>query len=196
MHFIFLTRCFTPNTIQIIKDNIKSVFDNQVNDTHHTYEQRLIVDMSHGQNPDIFTPFADEHTIIHFIPNKKDYYMYEDCDDLLATIHQDNTYVYFLDDDNILAPNFLGLCDEFTDEDIVIFKLENHDGWGNEGCGVCTVDIGNYISKLSILQKYKIGTCEDSRCCDGHFVEVLRANNCSFKYVNKVYGFYNKLKEM
>lgn len=189
MHFLFLTRCYKTTNLQTIKDDIKAVFDN----SEHTYELALLVDLSHGQNEDQFKAFEDDKTTVHFVHHKKDTYMYEDSDDYLATVDkdEDNTYVYFLDDDNTIKSDLLHVFDTSDNVDMIIFKLEGR-AWGNKGCTIGNVDIGNYITKLKVIKKVKIGY-SDSHVADGHFVETIRKNKYSIVYIDKSLGYYNKL---
>lgn len=192
MHFIFLTRCFKPDNIQAIKDSIKSTFESH---DEHTYKHVLLVDMSHTEaKEDQFDCFVDNYTDVHYVRKKKDHYMYNDVSDYLETVEDREAYVYLLDDDNIIKPDFIKVCDTSENVDLIIFKLDDHEQWGKKGCGSGSVDIGNYITKLSILKKYKFDTNESSRCADGRFVERLRENKCSIIYINEYLGYYNKLR--
>ena len=191
MHFIFLTRCFTTKNLQRIKDDIKAVFSG----SKHTYQHVLLVDMSHALTKDDptttnrFDAFVDNNTKVHYVYNKKDYYMYYACDDYLATLEDQDAYVYFLDDDNTLKPDFIKVCDTSENIDLIIFKLDNHPHWGNVGCTEGNVDIGNYITKLNVIKEYKIGDVQ-SRSSDGLFVEKLRKNKRSILYINETLGYY------
>ena len=192
MHFIFLTRCFTPDNIQTIKNSIREVFQAC---GRHTYKHVLMVDMSHtGTKEEQFDCFVDRNTVVHYVHNKKDQYMYNDIDDYLEALPDQDAYVYVLDDDNILKPEFTQVCDTSENVDLIIFKLEGHAGWGDKGCRAGNVDIGNYITKLSILKKYKFDVQRSSRNADGEFVVKLRSNKCSIVYIKDYLGYYNKLR--
>ena len=196
MHFLFLTRCYNSTNIQTIKENLRSIFNNQKQDTHHTYQQVLLVDMDRSKlKEEDFSLFQDSNTEVHFVYNKKDRFLAYAIDDYLETIEQENTYVYILDDDNLIKENFLDVCNYVEDNDIVIFKLENKTWLAGEsilkGANAKT-DWANCLTKLSIMKQYKVG-CSYSHNCDGQFVDKVIKANAKVKILNEQFGYYNKL---
>lgn len=197
MHFIFLTRTHNPICIQTIKNDIKVVFDNQPNDTHHTYEHVLMVDCTHfGVTDDKFSIFEDEHTHVHFVRKKADYYLSADIDDYMETVTNEDAYVYIIDDDNTIHPDFLQVCDECNGADMLIFKIARLPYYGNPGCRLGSVDSANYITKVSIFRKCKMSHIEWSRAHDGIFVERVRAAKFNIQYSPKNLGYYNHLRQL
>lgn len=196
MHFIFLTRCYRTTNIDTIKKNIFALFASQ---SKHTYQQELIVDMTHGQNKDDFIAFADEHTHITLVYTKddNDKYMYKVIDKVVETLDIENAFTYMLDDDNILKSNFLEVLDDYHDEDAIVFKFENNLKMGTPaaiimGC-VGYIDCGSFIVRLPIMKQFKIGNEESSWEADGRFMQKLLDSGCRVRFLDKKLAYYNAL---
>lgn len=180
MNIIFITRCYKPDNILIIKNNLSYVFRNQ---TKHTYLHYLLVDLSYNQPQQNFKIFEDEHTKIHFTYQKKDYYNNFGIDEVINSIPDDqNTFVYVLDDDNLLRGDFIKALNNYTGEDVLIV-----DWFGfplTVGHVVGRVDTKNYIVKLKARKETPIYIeGERSYPADGVFLENLLKKNYSFKYL-------------
>ena len=195
MNFIFLTRCYSPKNIGTIKENIKSTF----NGTMHTYKHLIVVDLTHESSRNQYLEFTDNNTILYFIKNKAkiDTQNTFGMDASLALING-YYYVYVLDDDNILHPDFLNVCSEINDEDAVVFKIEGKENLGNPSIfnyntPVGHIDWSNFIFKLNVAKRLKIGDDKGTRCEDGLFFKKLIDNKCSIKFIDNIYAYYNKL---
>lgn len=179
MNIIFLTRCYKPNNIQTLKDNLKDVFCNQ---TAHSYVQYLIVDMSYGQKQQTFNQFVDEHTKVYFVYNKKDYYNSWGMDQLIKRIRDDqNSWVYILDDDNTINKNFLKVFDNYQNEDVFVIN------WNRPkpaiGKIIGFIDASNYIVKLKARKETPM-YIEDKKSyqCDGRLFQNLVKKQYNIKY--------------
>lgn len=113
-------------------------------------------------------------------------------------------WVYFLDDDTLLHPDFLEtiipLLESNSDKAAIIFDQENKDGsmrlFANiNQVKVCHIDMGQYIVNLKKLPS-DLRFKEDDYCADGIFIEELfnRVGPEQFLVVNKTLSTYNKLR--
>lgn len=193
MHFIFLTRCYTPVNINTIKQNIKEIFDG----TEHTYEHLIVVDLSNVKDENEvmkYIGFSDELTSIHFIDDKpeNDSQNTYGMNKALDTVTNDG-YVYVLDDDNLLHKYFLDICKDCKGEDAIVFKIIGRPDLGNP----CTMHIlrtinwANFITKIDVMKRLKI--LADGRNEDANFFTRMSQSGCSIKFVNKMIAYYNKL---
>lgn len=194
MNIIFVTRCYKPKNIQAIKDNLKEVFSKQ---TEHTYVQYLLVDMSYNQPEESFKCFEDEHTKVVFTYNKKDYYNQFGIDQLVNSISADqNSWVYILDDDNLITDKFPIVFNSCQDADVLIVKRV---GWPLQtplvvGKIIGKVDLCNYIVKLKVKQEnnfYEQG--KSSYAADGRFLQNLVIKQYKFKYFSEPTTKYSAL---
>ena len=193
MHFIFLTRCYTPVNLNTIKQNIKETFDG----TEHTYEHLIVVDLSKVKDENECQKYidcADEKTTVHFVDNKSenDSQNTYGMNQALATVTNDG-YVYVLDDDNLLHKYFLNICKDCKGEDAIVFKIIGRPDLGNP----CTmhilkrIDWANFITKIDVMKR--LGIEPDGRNEDAHFFTRMSQNHCSIKFVNKMIAYYNAL---
>lgn len=192
MNIIFITRCYKPDNILIIKNNLSYVFRNQ---TKHTYLHYLLVDLSYNQPQQNFKIFEDEHTKIHFTYQKKDYYNNFGIDEVINSIPDDqNTFVYILDDDNLLRDEFIKVFDNYNEEDVLIT-----DWWNSPlvvGHVVGHVDAKHYIVKLKVRKETPtIIEGEKSYSADGVFLERILKKNYSVKYLNISVCIYAALRK-
>ena len=195
MNIIFITRCYKPTNIQKIKDNLRQVFQKQ---TEHSYIQYLLVDMSYNQPEESFKCFEDEHTKVVFTYNKKDYYNQFGIDELVRSIPADqNSWVYILDDDNLITENFPTVFNSTQDAEVLIVKRV---GWPLQtplvvGRIIGKVDLCNYIVKLKVKQAnnfYEQG--KSSYEADGRFLQNLVIKQYKLKYYADPVVKYSALK--
>ena len=197
MRFIFVTRCYKPDNLDQVKKSVQDAFKNSA----HTYEQIIVVDLTHGAYPDVFHPFIDDNTSIVYVTRKEsnDPQLSQGMDEALSVLHDEDAYVFVLDDDNLLHPDFLAICDECHGEDAIIFRIENRMHLGGHEVldmnPVGHIDWANYITRLPIMQRLKIYHPEGPlRCSDGVFFDYMKRNNCTFHFVNRALAWYNKLR--
>lgn len=173
MHIVFITRCYKPTNIQKIKDNLKEVFSKQ---TNFTYQQYLVVDMTHGGTEDQFNFFKDDLTHVQFAYEKIDQYNCNYIDLLVDKINKENTFVYILDDDNLIKKEFLNIFNNYNNEDMIIFHNDGHNCYKDGIIRVGGIDMCNFITKLQTMKQIKFYDGEDSYSCDGRFaVKVLKS---------------------
>jgi len=199
MNFTFITRCYTTERLDRIKQNVADTF----RDTEHTYRHCIIADLTHGTPLDSFIRFNDYRTFVTYVKEK-------DRSDPQCSVGMDKTlaplvpvgdmdYVFVLDDDNLLHPDFLSVCDACHGEDAIIFKIEGRPELGNPSIlnmyAVGHIDWANYITKLEIMQRIKIYHLDGPlRCSDGVFFEHMKNEHCTFKFIDSVNAWYNRLR--
>jgi hypothetical protein len=108
----------------------------------------------------------------------------------------DDGYIYFLDDDNIIHPQFWSIVDLLDNEKFFTFnQIRNIKGrilYGNN-ITVCYIDTAMFI-----VHKKHIGNIkwlEDRFCSDGFFICDINTNNKeSHVYINSIGCYYNYLQ--
>ena len=183
MNVIFVTRCYKPTNLQAIKDNLKEVFAKQ---TEHSYVHYLVVDMSYDEKQKTFNQFADEHTKVFFVYNKKDYYNNWGMDQLFKRLEGDqNTWVYVMDDDNLINSDFLKALDSYTDEDVLVVN-SNHFSYQAPlpiDKIVGYIDTSSYIVKLKARKEVPVYVeGQISYAADGRFFENLAKKQYKIRY--------------
>lgn len=180
MNIIFVTRCYKPTNLQAIKDNLKEVFQGQ---TEHSYVQYLLVDMSYGQKEQAFYKLEDEHTKVNFIYNKQDYYNNSSIDQLANRLSEDqNSWLYVLDDDNLILKDFLKVFDNNVDVLVVDSNQLKFTSIPAVGKVIGKIDYCNYIVKLNVKKQIKlIQQGNKSYQTDGRFFEKLVADKYNIK---------------
>ena len=185
MNIIFITRCYKPTNIQKVKQNLKNIFSAQ---TKHNYVQYLLVDMSYNQTEDSFKCFEDEQTKVVFTYNKIDHYNCFGIDQLVKTIEGDqNTWIYFLDDDNFITENFLNIFNNYQGEDVLVVNNNalRFTCLPVIGKVIGRIDISNYVVKLKVMKDNRF-YIEGNKSyeADGAFFENLLKGNYKFKCTN------------
>lgn len=66
MDFLFITRCFQPDNLSTIKQNLKKVFAG----TQDHYQHHIICDLTHGCKSAYFAPFQDAVTNLIYVAQK------------------------------------------------------------------------------------------------------------------------------
>ena len=204
MHFTFITRCMEPTNLQQIKNKIAEVFSKQ---TEHSYTHLILVDLTHGEVEQHFKDFADDITQVHFVhqKNKEDRHICEGVDKMLENYSPNFiSYVYMLDDDNLIKDNFLDIVPEINPEtdDIIIFRVQHHPYWGNEDIimkrqsALGVLDWSCVLTKLTVMKQEKVFNPPRPRQADGRFVtKLLLKKKYNFKFSEQVIGCYNILRK-
>jgi hypothetical protein len=109
---------------------------------------------------------------------------------------EDDNYIYFLDDDNIIHPNFWKIIEELETDTIHTFN-QYRDKHGNILLGN-RIEINYIDTAMYIIHKNMIGNIkwqEDLYAADGKFITDLYATGkYKHKYFNKYYCYYNYLQ--
>ena len=107
-----------------------------------------------------------------------------------------NSFVYFLDDDNIIHPNFYNIYKKFKDENIYTFSQQvkiRHIRAGNK-FKLYHIDTAMFVTSLTIIKniRWKMNTHET----DYHFIkECLSKNKNRYVCINNVGCYYNYLSD-
>lgn len=199
MHFFFVTRAYQTGNLQKIKDNIRGVFAG----SEHSYRHCIVVDLSHGGNMDDFAVFGDSHTEVLFTRMKpeKDSQNANGLQAAAFLAENESDWVYVLDDDNLLHPRFLDVCDHIDgNEDAIVFKIEGRPELGNPDIyatdnAVGKIDWANFIFKANTVSRFGLKDCiKPPRCEDGIFFGKLVRNKCTIAFLNDELAYYNKLR--
>lgn len=197
MHFTIITRCSRPDNLEAVQDSIRNVFGL----TEHTYQHILIVDCTGPYKDSDYKQFADKEDKVSYVYSKtgEDKFMASDIDTALIAFNVPNdSYVYILDDDNILHPDFLDVCKEISDEDIIVFKVKGRPAWGRSDIGnaIRHIDWANFITRADAMKRVKVfRSGKKSSEIDGNFFNnAVWVEKCSVKFVDRELAYYNKLK--
>ena len=197
MHFTIITRCSRPDNLEAVQDSIRNVFGL----TEHTYQHILIVDCTGPYKDSDYKQFADKADKVSYVYDKtgNDKFMAADIDNALIAFNvPDDSYVYILDDDNILHPDFLDVCKEIEDRDIIVFKVKGHSNWGRSDIGnaIRHIDWANFITKAEVMKRIKVFRKDKkSSEIDGNFFNnAVWDAKCSVKFIDRELAYYNALK--
>jgi hypothetical protein len=191
-----ITPCYRINNLQQLKESINF---NYVDEWLIVYDGSKIT-----ENPKLF-----ENDIVNNIDNKKiREFVFRDDNGIsgnaqrnfaLKQITKEDTYIYYLDDDNIIHPDLYKLLDIIEDNRIYSFNQKRPD------------DIYPYVDLLkgNEIDLFKIDTAMfliDYRLCknitwildkynaDGYYIkECYEKNRQSHIYVDKELSYYNKI---
>lgn len=201
MHFTIITRCYEPDHLQQIKENVASIFNKQ---TEHNYKHLILADLTHGEVEQHFKDFADNNTQINFVhqKDKEDKHICQGVDRMLENYNQELSYVYMLDDDNLLRQNFLDVAKEFNPEtdDVIIFKVQGHKNWAREDIitkrhsALGILDWSCILTRLDVMKDLKLYIPQSPRQADGRFINKVLKSNYHIKYLEQVFGIYNVLQ--
>lgn len=113
-----------------------------------------------------------------------------------------NDWAYFLDDDNLLHPDFIDTvtghlvsqkCAGIFHQDLITGERRLNADLDN--VRVCHIDMAQYVINVSRLP-HEIRFIEDDYCADGHFIEALfkHVQKAEFFIIDAVLSYYNALK--
>ena len=209
MTFCIITRTHKTDTIQIIKDDIKRVFQKAGKDN---YVHCIICDLTGGVSEEQFEKFADEKTELYYVDKEskvpKDTFCAYSIDVLARNLEKQHKdyWIYILDHDNLLKDNFPDLqqyCDEKTP--ILMFDIEtprvsqDFDGKIYKPFkykeAIFHVNSANYLTHISVFEKCGHGNNVYSGWHDGFFIQKALYNKIPIKYLSGYYGYHNAIKQ-
>lgn len=201
MKCLFLTRCYKTTNLKRIQDNLESVFRY----TDHTYRHAILADLTHGTDIDEFQQYSLGSGIYPIVKKPiADEYCTQAIDDCLNLVGDDPLeFVYVLDDDNLITPDFLAVLDRAElkkcDVNAVVFKVADHLEWGRElplgKSAVGKIDWSNFIANVFIFKAVGVfNRFRKSHDADGVFFDMVRDYDYeAIEYMDKVCGTYNAL---
>lgn len=118
--------------------------------------------------------------------------------------NRQNDWVYFLDDDTVMLPNFMQdfLPNMVDSKCAIVFHQKNANDTprlfadlGN--IKVCHIDMGQYVVNITRLP-HDIWFLQEDYCADGHFIEELfnRVGPTEFLLIDKTLSVYNALQNL
>lgn len=169
-------------------DNIKNIYEsinfNYVNEWIIVYDGNKI-----KENPRLF---QNDKIKEYVYTDNKSCFGNAQRNFALNNISNKNTYVYFLDDDNIIHPEIYNLL-EFLDNDKFYTFVQHNRMHGD------TIQIGKIDTAMILID---CNLCKDIRWtldkyeADGIFIcECFNKNQDKWIYVNNVLCYYNKLAQ-
>jgi glycosyltransferase involved in cell wall biosynthesis len=194
MELHIITRCTRLQHLLTIKD---SVFQHpETNITWHIlFDTSVLKDVEF----DLLQKLQNNKTVFHFIEGREGDLLYPQSMQVVKTIKEG--YVYYLDDDNILHPDFIPTMSKIAKESkiyVVDQFVDKKDFTGleyriasPENTRYQGIDMAQMLIHFSIFNRYEfIG----DYAADGYFAEKIYKENPSwFEYINQTLSYYNYL---
>lgn len=174
-----ITPCYRLNNILNLYDSIN--FD-YVDEWIIVYDQSKI-----KENPNLF---ENDEKIKEYLFNGEGISGNPQRNFALSKVRNDNTYLYYLDDDNIIHPGLFKLLNLIDKNKMITFDQEN----GLKGNNISV----NNIDSAMLLIDYNL--CKNIKWinhlynADGYYIkECYDQNRNNYIYINNNMCFYNKL---
>jgi len=108
----------------------------------------------------------------------------------------DNSYIYFLDDDNIIHPNFYKVCKKFKNKKIYTFNQQVKIRYIRKGNKIKLnfIDTAMFVLDYDLAKKvrWRMQIYET----DYYFIKTcLKKNNNKYVYINETGCYYNYLAD-
>jgi glycosyltransferase involved in cell wall biosynthesis len=198
-----ITRCTRPYNLEKLRSSIyKNLDDNIVFNWIICFDTRILKDLEVDILSDIQN--NSDNISIDFKFLKGDYWGLSQLNDIILLLEEDS-WVYHLDDDNILHEDFSKeLCNILDlDNEVIVFsqKVDGKDfskldvrSAKEENIVVSKIDLAQWLVKVSIHKKgYLYGT---GYTADGQFIEkVFSENKDTFLIIDKILSYYNYLQK-
>jgi glycosyltransferase involved in cell wall biosynthesis len=114
--------------------------------------------------------------------------------DYLQASASDNDYVYFLDDDNVIHPNWFEAVKDSTEDFInwaQCFRNGDPRLHATENPRIGTVDTASYMVRIGFIGKARFEYIYEG---DGLFAQALMVKSPSIKTLNNYLCYYNYLR--
>ena len=198
MNINIITRCSRPHNLLQIKDSIfKTIrhIDTKIK-WHIVFDTETLKDI----DAQLLEQLDQKNIKLYF--RKGDGWGLSQLNEL---IHSLEGWIYHLDDDNILHPDFFTFCHENIDKNIkcLIFaqQVDDKDFTGLDvrdatpkHIKVGHIDLAQWVIHSDLHKKYTYGS---GYTADGEFIENLyQQESKHFKIVNQVVCYYNYLQSI
>lgn len=201
MNLHIITRCTRPKNLLTVQE---SVFSNQSKDLNVTWHVVFDTAPLKDIDAELLSSISGESTKIHFIKAGDGGLLYPQCTELIREIEDQDAWIYFLDDDNILHEKFYDKVSEFVKEDAKIHVFSQYVGGKDftglqvreatfQNTGFQKTDIAQIIFKRSLMEDYSFGS---NYAADGYFIDaVLKEHIDWFSWHNEILSYYNYLEK-
>jgi glycosyltransferase involved in cell wall biosynthesis len=201
MNINIITRCTRLHNLKEVK---KSIFNNIPEGINIQWHVMFDVTSLKDIDAELIFDVNDENTIYHFERGDPNGMLYPQCGKLIKTFK--DTWVYFIDDDNILHPNFYKTIYETNQHhpyhNVYVFS-QNVDGKDYSGLKsriaipsamkVGSVDLAQYIIHSNVYNNMGYAF-EADYCADGILIEKVHNEKPDiFFFIEKELCYYNAL---
>ena len=175
-----ITPCSRQNNIQNLYDSIKFDKINKWIIVYDTSKNRSYKKLYKG-NPKIIEVGCDDIGISG--NSQRNYGM---------TLVNDG-YIYFLDDDNIIHPNFWSIIDSLDNDFFYTFnQLRQDNTFIGNNIKVGMIDTAMFVVHKNHIKNIKWNV--DRYDADGYFIsDVFNNNRSKHKFINQIGSYYNFL---
>ena len=198
MKFSIITRCTRLNNIECVKD---SIFSNTTKNTkidwHIVFDTKMLKDI----DAELLNRLDDENTTLHF--RKGDGWGLSQLNDIIKSV---DGWIYHLDDDNLLHPNFYKSIESNykKNPDTLAFIFSQWVGGidfsglevreaKHENVAVSKIDLAQWLIHSDLHENQEYGS---GYVADGEFITQLYKNVASkFTFINEVLCNYNALEK-
>jgi O-antigen biosynthesis protein len=195
MKLNIITRCSRTHLLPQVKNSIDFHHPNIEVEWHIIFDTSVLKDISLS----LIQELKNKQTKFHFIEGKPGDLLYPQSMEVINKIYIG--FIYYLDDDNILHPNFLNTLSTFTDKDkiyVVDQFVDCKDFTGveyriaePENMRVQGVDIAQIIFPRHVFDSYEF---KGDYCADGILIEQLHTEHPEyFEYISETLSYYNSL---
>lgn len=191
-----ITRCSRPHNLLQLRDNIfkTSSYENITIKWYIVFDTKTLKDI----DAELLQQLDQNNIQLHF--QKGNGWGLSQLNNL---IHSLDGWIYHLDDDNLLYPNFFKFCycniDKTTKALVFSQQVDNKDFTGlkirqakPKNIKVGHIDLAQWLIHSDLHKKYKY---DSGYTADGKFIEkVYKEQSKYFKIINQVVCYYNYLQ--
>ena len=196
MKINIITRCSRVHYLPQVKKSIDFLHPVEV-EWHIIFDTSVLKDISLS----LIQELKNKQTKFYFLEGKPGDLLYPQSMEVINTIY--NGFIYYLDDDNILHPDFLNTLSTFTDINkiYVIDQFVDYKDFTGveyriaepENMRVQGVDIAQIIFPRHVFDSYEF---KGDYCADGILIEQLHTEHPEyFEYISETLSYYNSLVE-